>query len=249
MERRPQCLILNRLKLGIVLEEVGLLRWNGETKGIKWQIVAHDKINVANVREMLEDRIALGPAESPPLHSEKPKDEVGYTIDDHKHNFAVWAAARAAQRGFTTLANLSKAANDSRIREMVVEINRPGLTPEEFDRWHRDLCSRIIRFLDTVEIENATYGRAAKFVAIYLKVVVVIGGDSICPLAKVAHPPIDRILLQNAARINSNLRDFSNVNWTGLSEAEYFDVIRRLRNQETGEPFWKLEKYWTPTIG
>jgi hypothetical protein len=32
-----------------------------------------------------------------------------YTIDIHRHNFAVWAAARAAQRGFTTVENLKAA--------------------------------------------------------------------------------------------------------------------------------------------
>ncbi len=66
-----------------------------------------------------------------------------------------------------------------------------------------------------------TFGRAAKLVAVYLKAMVVVGQIVQTTLARVAHPPIDRMLLRNLARLGGPLRDaklvFSMTNWTKLS--------------------------------
>jgi len=39
-----------------------------------------------------------------------------YDLAEHRHRFAVWAAARAAQRGFTTVKNLRAALQAADIR-------------------------------------------------------------------------------------------------------------------------------------
>ena len=69
-----------------------------------------------------------------------------------------------------------------------------------------------------------------------------------CALARTAHPPVDRILLRNIAKANPNLRHFAQVNWTTLSENQYFEVVNNLRDVlDEGVPFWEMEKYWTVT--
>jgi hypothetical protein len=95
-------------------------------------------------------------------------------------------------------------------------------------------------------------GRAAKLVAVYLKAMVVMGGDPETSLARVAHPPIDRILLQNLARAEEldspHQRAWGGTNWTQLSEDAYYELIEQLCScLEADEPMWHLERYWTVT--
>jgi hypothetical protein len=44
---------------------------------------------------------------------------MAYDAFQHRHNFAVWASARAAQRGFTDVATLKEALDDCGIVEFV----------------------------------------------------------------------------------------------------------------------------------
>jgi hypothetical protein len=98
-------------------------------------------------------------------------------------------------------------------------------------------------------VENVTYGRAAKLVAVYLKTMIVIPNpDSV--FATIAHPPVDRILLQNLARDNeypNELRKvWSTTNWTDLNENTYYHLIESFRECGLDEPqFWRVERYWT----
>jgi hypothetical protein len=103
-----------------------------------------------------------------------------------------------------------------------------------------------------VRVGEGTFGRAAKLVAVYLKATVVVGGDPETSLARVAHPPIDRILLQNLARAEEldspHQRAWARTNWTQLSEDAYYELIVQLRAcLKAGEPLWHLERYWTVT--
>lgn len=234
--------------LGVVLEEAGLFEWNGRVRGIKWRIVP-DLTDAKIVWQALEkDRIDTDITEWDLSIAENGENQIPYTIDTHKHNFAIWAASRAAQRGFTTVENLRNAAEACGIKEAVIQFGKTNVDPKEYDDWHTDICRQIIKYLLNAGVENTTYGRAAKLVAVYLKVIVVIGGDPMCALARTAHPPIDRILLRNIAKTNPSLRRLAQVNWTTHSEAEYFDVINNLRNVlDEGSPFWEMEKHWTVT--
>ena len=134
---------------------------------------------------------------------------------------------------------------DSNIRDAIYSLMSANVVPEEFDVWHKSLCRKIIKNLLDAGVSDITYGRAAKLVAIYLKVTVIIGEDPTSPLARVAHPPIDHILLQEIAKENPILGNLAQVKWTNLTEEEYFDVVNKLRSildDEAG--FWQIEKYW-----
>lgn len=176
-----------------------------------------------------------------------------YTAFEHKHNFAVWSAARASQRGYTTVANLQNALEACGLREFLLAEPSSVTTREAFDSLHRKWCRKICKHLNDNKgvIKVATYGRAAKLLNMYLKVMVVIAfPDS--PLAKVTHPPIDGILLTNMCGdktiTHPNKRSWGDKKWTASDEKEYFDLLNEIITcLSPDEPLWMLEKYGTVT--
>jgi hypothetical protein len=172
-----------------------------------------------------------------------------YEFFEHRHRFAVWAAARATQRGFATVEMLRDALEASGIEGFVLDPNSLATDEMAFDRHHRDWCRAIMGFLSEKKLANVTFGRAAKLVAVYLKSMIILGSGATSSLAAVAHPPIDRILLRNLASsdIKSSYKPrWRTTNWTTLDEPSYYALISQLKGVlARGEPFWKLEQYWT----
>lgn len=172
----------------------------------------------------------------------------GYAAYQHRHHFAIWAAARATQRGFTTTGNLRDALESTSIEEFV----ESPCGKETFDDRHRAWCNNICDHLVSIGVEGATYGRASKLVGVYLKSMVVLpeleGAE-----ASYIHPPIDRILLQNIAKdpevSAEHSRILRNTSWTQLDEQAYFNLLSILRDVNGDRPFWKLEEYWDITPG
>ena len=168
-----------------------------------------------------------------------------YTFNEHLHNYAVWAAARAVARNFTNTANVKSAIEKTELRSLLDSNEK--FTIAGFDQFHRETARKIIAHLKYVDKgleEKATYGRAAKIIAIYIKTAIVIRDSGMSNLARIAHPPIDRILLTNASKKHENL-GLTMYNWTQLLEGEYFELIEKLRTIEF-ESFWEVERYWSP---
>ncbi|HEY4362510.1 MAG TPA: hypothetical protein VGN17_16175 [Bryobacteraceae bacterium] len=69
-----------------------------------------------------------------------------YDIFEHRHRFSVWAAARAAQRGFTTVAHLRDALEQSGVVEFVAIETNAATDARTFDQVHREWCRSIIRY-------------------------------------------------------------------------------------------------------
>lgn len=165
---------------------------------------------------------------------------------EYLHNFAVWTAARAAQRGFTTTKNINEAINQTGLKKLV--LNYQINTPTEFDVFHKKNCHHIIKHLKKSLVNNPkvikkiTYGRAAKIVNIYLKTAIIIKDEGKSTLAKIIHPPIDSILLKAIPNFQ-----YSKRKWTQMTEEEYFEVIDEIRKVEL-DGIWKIEKYWSPII-
>jgi len=135
-------------------------------------------------------------------------------------------------------------------------LQEPGafdISEAEYDRRHGRWCHAIIESLLEAGISGATFGRAAKLIAIYIKAMVVIGPGHGSALAAIAHPPIDSILLRTLSCADDiaspHMREWRNVRWTTLDERAYHVLIAQLREiLKDGEPVWHLEKYWTPTL-
>src|SRR5262245_13665367 len=100
-----------------------------------------------------------------------------YNLAIHQHRFAAWAAARAAQRGLAANSNIIVDALDQCCVKAVVD-NRGEwpATSAEFDAKHRSWCRTVLIRLRHAGIKRATYGRAAKVIAVYLKARVVLAG-------------------------------------------------------------------------
>jgi hypothetical protein len=174
-----------------------------------------------------------------------------YDKTEHRHRFAAWAAARAVQRGWgsSKTEKLRGALESCGVREFVCSPESRGIDERRFREFHRQWCREVIKSLTQQGVAAATFGRAAKLVAVYLKVMVVLSPAGDCDLARVAHPPIDRTELQKLAAeagVDSpHKRLWKTVNWTQLTEENYYSLIGQLRALiPSSDPFWTLEQYW-----
>jgi hypothetical protein len=165
-----------------------------------------------------------------------------YTFNQHRHNFATWTAARAVQRNFTTTANIKYAIDKSGLHEFID--SEEGYSSDEYDQLHIMWAERLQKALEEKEVNNCTYGRAAKIISIYLKTSVILCNSGDCAKSGFIHPPIDGILLKNLSKLEG-LKDFRNIRWTQLSKEEYWGIVARLRNHFKKFD-WTLEYYWSP---
>lgn len=122
-------------------------------------------------------------------------------------------------------------------------------TPQRFDEAHGEWCSTVLAMLQRHGVKDATFGRAAKLIAVYLKSTVVLGADHNSELRRIAHPPIDDILLRALAadtRFDAERRRlWRNTRWTRLDRVAYGMVIESFRVEGLEQPeFWMIERYW-----
>jgi hypothetical protein len=174
-----------------------------------------------------------------------------YDLDEHRHRFAVWAAARAAQRGFVGVGTLRKALEQCGVVEFLRRENLDEITKDRFEAKHREWCRSIHDYLTNAGVPNSTFGRAAKLLEVYLKSAVFLGPGSRTALAHFAHPPIDSILLKGVACARKGCKHantWAKVRWTALDEDSYYQLIGQLRLAIGSDaPFWTLESHWTVT--
>lgn len=160
---------------------------------------------------------------------------VTYNINDHRHRYACWTAARAVQRGYSVKTpEIIGAIENTNLNKKVSALHRTPLTAVEFDDFHKEAANSL-----KIELEKhatTSYGRAAKIIAIYIKTAHILADHS-SALSRVAHPPIDSILLKNLG--------IKNEKWTELEEARYFELIDEFRAKLGDQPFWKLEYAWS----
>ncbi|WP_439882174.1 hypothetical protein ACSX1A_03215 [Pontibacter sp. MBLB2868] len=170
-----------------------------------------------------------------------------YTL--HAHRFAVWTAARAVNRDFAGTNLIQEAIEATGLPEKLEQlVNQANLEPALYDKFHKDAVNAIVEHLSSklgADAHKASYGRAAKIVAIYIKTIFVIP-DPTSTISKLAHPPIDSILLKNLSKEYKDLK-VAHIRWTKLDEADYFSLIDSLRKRLELENFWELEKYWVPS--
>ena len=165
-----------------------------------------------------------------------------YDINEHKHRFSIWTASRAVQRSFATTLKITLVINNTNLREFV-ESELKLDSQEQFDSLHRQWCNLMIHEFDKLKID-ASYGRAAKIVAVYLKTSVVIGAGPMNPGIQFIHPPIDRIILKNLPKLES-FQQIRKLNWTKLDEQSYWEIVNAIR-KELKMFDWKLEVLWHP---
>lgn len=171
---------------------------------------------------------------------------INYDHAEHLHRFACWTAAAAVRRAFAGNEVIAQVIEDINLKQELFELKNVEPSAEKFDEKHKEYSYRLVTRLKELlnsqaEKDKVTYGRAAKIIAIYIKTCYVIP-DPECALSRVAHPPIDRILLSQISKCHK-IFDDKLPNWTQLDQDKYTALINELRHIEP-DHFWKLERYW-----
>lgn len=174
-----------------------------------------------------------------------------YTIEEHQHRLAFWAASRGAMR---VRANLDVYAGKGLLEAcgFVPNFSTPAFLPphQVIDQAHQDWRDTMKRESPNHGIPNFTDGIAAKLINCYLKVRFV----SLPYLADIRvqslHPPIDSMMLKKMADDNFGgharaWRRFSRVGWSNFNATHYQEVIDLIRSSlNNGDPLWKAESFW-----
>jgi len=83
--------------------------------------------------------------------------EMNYSHFQHRHNFAVWCAARAVQRGFVKTPVLKEAIEKSGIVEFVRKNENKKIPQEKFDKFHGEWCDSIIKTWENMNVKGSSY--------------------------------------------------------------------------------------------
>lgn len=171
----------------------------------------------------------------------------GYDLAEHAHVFALWAAARAIQRRAKGAKSkgLSKAFASAGLRAEFQAADQSQWDAVSFDAEHKGWCERFQRSAAPAFV--LSFGQAAKFIAIYLKVVLVLRVPQ-SSFGKCVHPPIDGELLKAVpeAHLAAVGLDHSSA-WTKFDFESYSAAIAALRAWMPDlEEFWRIEAFWNP---
>jgi hypothetical protein len=168
---------------------------------------------------------------------------VKFTIEEHQHRLACWAAGRGAFR-----AKSKKTVGFSRSlleecglsAQFVIANVADGY--QQFDDQHRSFRTKMIE-------HDLSDGEAAKILNLYFKVRFVCGPDHSNPRVQFIHPPVDSLLLLELARqdvggLSKFWRTAHAWRWTKFTSEQYEQVIKNMRKALNGKPLWTIEQYW-----
>jgi hypothetical protein len=184
------------------------------------------------------------------IHCSGQGEIVSYSIEEHKHRFAAWAAGRAATVNKCRF-KVEAAKNIlemSGMKEIAGNIdNLPQ--PEDFDVFHERWREKVILVADDLKL-TFTHGVAAKLINVYLKSIYVCGENHAEPKVRAIHPPIDSVLLddlynQNVGNLKSEWHKARTARWSKLTSNQYEDIIKAVQKViPPDQGLWKIEKYW-----
>jgi hypothetical protein len=144
---------------------------------------------------------------------------MSYSIQEHQHRYASWAAGRAAS------------TKTCRFRVKVA----------------KEIIAVIIA--KEKGLNEFTHGIAAKLINIYLKGIFVCGGHAAHPNVEAIHPPIDSLLLEelyknNVGGLKKEWTIARKIRWSKFDSNQYEYVINLIRMTSNGSPLWKIESFW-----
>lgn len=175
---------------------------------------------------------------------------MSYSIEEHKHRFATWAAGRAANvRGCRFKVQQAKSILESAgLRTVSLSVqNLPP--PEYFDIEHRKWRSEVIEAAEGHKL-LFTHGVAAKLINVYLKSIFVCGNSHEDQRVKAIHPPIDSLLLDDLYRLNignkkSEWSKARKARWSKLDSDSYENLIKAIKSSvPAGAGLWEIEESW-----
>lgn len=175
---------------------------------------------------------------------------MAYSIDEHRHRFAAWAASRAANvKGRRFSVKQGKAIVEGARLNYVVANPARLPNPPDVDLTHRAWRESVIVAAKTQSLPF-THGVAAKLINIYFKAGFVCGGHHNDPRVQALHPPIDSVLLeelsaQNLGGLRREWNKAKAIRWSNFTSEQYETVIRNIRAAlGSNVPLWETEQYW-----
>jgi hypothetical protein len=173
-----------------------------------------------------------------------------YSIEEHKHRFAAWAAGRAATvNGCRFKVEEGKSIlEEAGLKRVASDLNYfPDAN--QFDQHHREWRNAVIASAKAYD-KKFTHGVAAKLINIYLKSIFVCGYTPEHPKIKAIHPPIDSVLLDELYRQNIGGKRLiwqkaRKIRWSKLSSKEYEEIIETIRTVlPENKGLWEIEQFW-----
>jgi hypothetical protein len=173
-----------------------------------------------------------------------------YTLEEHRHRFAAWAASTAARSSSLCRFRVETGVSILEAAEFDKGFSTPRKLPpaDLIDRVHRGWRKGVI-----VEAKKQglvmSHGVAAKLINSYLKSRFLCGAYFANERVQALHPPIDRTLLRALKNddIGGMKKDWAEAEkkaWSKYSSDDYEDVVEKIRKALKGKPLWLIEQYW-----
>ena len=227
--------------LGVVLDHVGILEWNGRQKGIEWRIVRP----VRSLDDLRKAMDAMKDSSISVSINVEANRIINHDVKKYRRDFCLWATVRAAQAGSAKAKGneFTSALEACGLIEFLDTSNSAECDEQQFNEKHKGWISFIRNHIRSKYRKEISYGIAAKLVAVFIKGYFILDGNQETSLAKVAHPPIDSFLLKGIDEdCKTNLA--RSYKWQKLEEDSYFKLISELHTIKGAGPFWAIEKYW-----
>jgi len=206
-------------------------------------------LNVQANTHMLELYASLAAAHYERFPNSNHRTESNYSIGEHSHRFATWAAARAASvKNYRFPVNLGKQLLEAIGFSGNIENPDDLPHPDSIDDLHSFWRADMINAAQALDLQ-ISHGIAAKLINVYLKTRFVAGPTAYHPRVAALHPPIDSVLLRELAAqkfggSSQPWRAAQKRAWSNFSSEEYEELIAQLRAHLKGQPMWTIEKYW-----
>lgn len=179
-------------------------------------------------------------------------DEAGarpYTIEEHRHRFAAWAAGTAASvKGCRFSVEQGKAILEDADLHLLLHDPANLPNPVDVDITHRAWRNKVIATAQRHGL-NLTHGVAAKLINIYFKAGFVCAGHHNDARVQALHPPIDSVLLRELSEQDLGDRrhvwnEARRIRWSRFNSGQYEKVIKSIRALQNNAPMWTVEQYW-----
>lgn len=178
---------------------------------------------------------------------------MSYTIEEHIHRSAAWAAAtsaRASQNCRFTVCVGKKILEECGFNASFSLDDLPS--PENLDSKHCEWRDKVIKSAKSKGFHDEfTHGVAAKLINCYLKDRFICGGYHTKRQVKALHPPIDAILIAGLVsagpeklKFHSEWKKLRYTRWSNLTSEKYQEIIDLVRKTVEGKPLWMIEEYW-----
>lgn len=189
-----------------------------------------------------------------------------YHPAEHRFRFAAWAASTAARSSrrvctFPVSAG-AQLLQISDLKWLSLGSHWLPRSRDSFDKAHQRWCEEILRLGQSEISVSFTYGISAKLVNCYLKALflqTMVGlpfapyteryGTEWDASTRFLHPPIDRVLMEEAARISDTAtkrrwKHLFRIGWSKFTHDDYADAIRLCREM-VGEDVAQIEACWS----